>query len=90
MENLLLMMMFCASKGLYIKKKKNPSYPTTPPSKKILKFLPSKMVFFFWYTNQSSNPFSEVYIAIWSMDFTPITLCESQKKGTFSSSPLHL
>jgi hypothetical protein len=48
------------------------------------------MVFFFWYTNQSSNPFSEVYIAIWSMDFTPITLCESQKRGTFSSSPLHL
>jgi len=40
MENLLLMMMFFALKGLFIKKK-NPSYPTTPPSKKILKFLPS-------------------------------------------------
>jgi len=65
MENLLLMMMFFALKGLFIKKKK-PIIPNNTTFQKDTQILTFELdgIFFFWYTNQSSNPFSEVYIAI--------------------------
>jgi len=56
MENLLLMMMFCASKGLYIKKKKKPIIPNNTTFQKDTQILTFEDGIFFLVYKSKLKP----------------------------------